>query len=321
MANTHKNAQFAHLFELFETLATRRTRATDAGEPLDKDDTHALSIPPDLQPVFRNLATLVTPRTGSGNATHRGRRNTVAVPSSSEHIDNDSDSESIAKFPLGKQYPFKFRMMLHKLYELEDWGRKVREVLERSQMEYKPLSEKENISERKVAMREYQLEDNETSRVHFPAESGANSPMKRAGRPRSHTIASSGGKGKEPQGARLHPEARDNERAVKKRCVGRKLSISGVDVGDKAVWVYEATVASSEINESRSSFNVEPVPPSVTRYGALQQHGPRKEVMIRRRVNSLMSVGSVIADRAPQVEARSREKRRSTSTVVVVKCC
>lgn len=317
MANTPKNAEFAHLFELFETLATRRTRATDAGESLDTDDTNTLSIPPDLQPVFRNLATLVTPRTGSGNAARRGRRNTVAVPSSSGHIDKDSDSESVAKFPLGKQYPFKFRMMLHKLYELEDWGRKVREILERSQMEYKPLSE--NEEGRKAATKENQSEDNESGSVHFSGEFGANSPMKRTGRPRSHTIASSWGKGKEPQGTRLHTEARDDERAVKKRCVGRKKSMSGVDVGEKAVWVYEATVASSEIHECRSNFIVTPVPPSATRYAALQPDG-RKEAVTRRRVNSLISVGSVIEDRTQQVELRSRKNRRSTS-VAVVKCC
>ncbi|KAE9399191.1 hypothetical protein BT96DRAFT_701942 [Gymnopus androsaceus JB14] len=175
-------------------LATRRRRAADVGELEDMDDTHTLSIPTDLQPVFRNLATLVTPRTTSGSSTRKGRRNTVAVPSSSDDMDTDSDSDSVAKFPLqGKQYPFKFKMMLHKLYELEDWGRKVREVLERSQKEFKPLSEKENIREEgKVATKE----DHDVGRVHFRGEFGINSPTKRTGRPPSYTVASSGSKGK-----------------------------------------------------------------------------------------------------------------------------
>ncbi|KAJ3849614.1 hypothetical protein EV368DRAFT_315, partial [Lentinula lateritia] len=242
-----KNAEFAHLFELFEKLASRRTRATDESPVMD--DTNILSIPLDLQPVFRNLATLVTPRTISASG-RRGRRNTVAVPSGSTDIDPDTDTESVAKFPMGKQYPFKFKMMLHKLYELDDWGKKVREVLERSQKEYKPLAETvSNQPEIRDKEREEENGIGGVEDVHIGIESGVNSPPKRTGRPRGYTVASSGGKWKEAvprsMGLASRVQPRDDERAVKKRCVGRRKSMSGM-IGEFPNWVFNATVASSE---------------------------------------------------------------------------
>ncbi|KAJ4479684.1 hypothetical protein C8J55DRAFT_489328 [Lentinula edodes] len=347
MSTAPKNAEFAHLFELFEKLASRRTRATDVGESLVMDDTHILSIPLDLQPVFRNLATLVTPRTTSASG-RRGRRNTFAVPSGSSDIDADTDTESVAIFPMGKQYPFKFKMMLHKLYELDDWGKKVREVLERSQKEYKPLAETGSHPE---------CGDNGRGEngirgvkaVHIGIEAGVNSPPKRTGRPRGHTIASSGGKWKEviPRSIGLVPrvQPRDDERVVKKRCVGRRKSMSGM-VGDFPNWVFNATVASSEINErvdptvpaavalhsSSHQHDRNKVPPhrrvssaatatpatalpSFHHYGALQQDG-RKRVPPRRRVSSVATPAPAIEGRQ-LVDDQNFKKRRATSIVVV----
>lgn len=316
-----KNAEFAYLFDLFETLATRRARAAVAGDIVEMDDTHTLSIPTDLQPVFRNLATLITPRTTSGTATRRSRRNTVAVPSSSSgdiDTDSDSDSNSVAKFPLGKQYPFKFRMMLHKLYELEDWGRKVKDILERSKKEFKPLSEKENVCVSEDRTKETWMEEGETGRVHFGGDFGVGSP-RRTGRPRSHTMVSSGNKGGKDLrgGAGLMArtvEPRDDERAVKKRCVGRRKSTNGMD--DKAAWVYDSAVASSEINERCSSLDA-PAPVPIVRYGALQQD-VRQRGPSRRRVSSLASVAPAAANRSEGMDTeRKAKKRRSTSMAIV----
>ncbi|KAJ3931197.1 MAG: hypothetical protein NXY57DRAFT_1081395 [Lentinula lateritia] len=344
MSTAPKNAEFAHLFELFEKLASRRTRATDIGESPVMDDTHILSIPLDLQPVFRNLATLVTPRTISASG-RRGRRNTVAVPSGSSDIDADTDTESVAKFPMGKQYPFKFKMMLHKLYELDDWGKKVREVLERSQKEYKPLAETVSHPESGDNARG---EDGGVEGVHLGIESGVKSPRKRTGRPRGHTVtSSSGGTWKETVSRSVGVQPRDDERTVKKRCVGRRKSMNGL-IGDLPNWVFNATVASSEINErvdptgpptvtfysSSHQLDRNKVPPrrrvsstattapatvlpvhSSHRYGALQQDG-RKRVPPRRRVSS-------VATPAPAIEGgqltddKNFKKRRATSIVVV----
>ncbi|KAJ3729990.1 hypothetical protein DFJ43DRAFT_1000579 [Lentinula guzmanii] len=299
MTSTPRNAEFAHLFDLFEKLASRRSRATDVVEHPVMDDTHTFSIPTDLQPVFRNLATLVTPRTTSAG-TRKGRRNTVAVPFGSSDI--DTDCESVAQFPIGKQYPFKFKMMLHKLYELEDWGKKVREVLEMSQEKFKPLADTKNSPKSGVKERE----DNGTAVAEF----GVRPPPKRTGRPRSNTV----GPGKEvaPRalGSMARVEPRDDERAVKKRCVGRRKSMSGM-AGESSTWVFNATVASSEINQRVDI----PAPATVTRYGALQQDG-RRRVPPRRRVSSVASVASVI-DGRQSIDERSFRKRRATSVAVV----
>ncbi|KAJ3862594.1 hypothetical protein EV359DRAFT_44858 [Lentinula novae-zelandiae] len=344
MSTAPKNAEFAHLFELFEKLASRRTRATDIGESPVMDDTHILSIPLDLQPVFRNLATLVTPRTISSSG-RRGRRNTVAVPSGSSDIDADTDTESVAKFPMGKQYPFKFKMMLHKLYELDDWGKKVREVLERSQKEYKPLSETVSHPESGDNARE---EDRGVEGVHLGIESGVKSPRKRTGRPRGHTVtSSSGGTWKEAVSRSVGVQPRDDERAVKKRCVGRRKSMNGL-IGDFPNWVFNATVASSEINErvdptgpptvtfysSSHQLDRNKVPPrrrasstattapatvlpvhSSHRYGALQQDG-RKRVPPRRRVSSVATPAPAI-EGGQLMDDKNFKKRRATSIVVV----
>ncbi len=129
-----KIAEFANLFALFENIATRRSRMAD-----NDDDRQILvdAVPKDLEPIVRNLASLVDTHP---QVQGRSRRNTVVG--------------SEGKFPLGARYPFTFKMMLHKLYELDDWGKKVKDVLERSQNDFKSLSEtpeKPKEKERKVA--------------------------------------------------------------------------------------------------------------------------------------------------------------------------
>ncbi|KAF9077982.1 hypothetical protein BDP27DRAFT_1281868 [Rhodocollybia butyracea] len=312
MSTTLKNAEFARLFDLFDKLASRRScPAADFG---DSDDANTSPVPTQLQPVFRNLVALVTPRTTSGSA-RKGRRNPVAAPSS-EVI--ESDSESIAKFPINKQYPFKFKLMLHKLYELEEWGEKVREVLERSQKEFKPLAEKENTREARKNKDQVEgkggavLEETVRSR----ADIGIQSQVKRKGRPRSHTMASFG-KGKEAthnlgsMGSTARAEPRDDERAVKRRCVGRRKSLSGLSIGKKAVWVFDAAVASSEINERLREGDILAPSPS-DRYGALQIN--RKTVPLRCRVSS-DATSALAESKIQQIEVYN--KRRSLSITVV----
>ncbi|KIK61967.1 hypothetical protein GYMLUDRAFT_42393 [Collybiopsis luxurians FD-317 M1] len=380
---TKTSSDFAHLFELFEKLASRRSRAEEAGEQqqlsgmtmeMNRDtdsDTHTLSIPTDLQPVFRNLATLVTPRTRTSIA-QRGSRNggkTLAFRSSSSasasasassaasviETETETDKESLAKFPMkgGKEYRFKFKMMLHKLYELDEWGKKVKEVLERSQKEFKSLDERENETESRYGSSENHREATTTitmtttrttkirqdrrrrevneglaspSKVYFGGgvEAGITTPpAKRTGRPRSHTVGSPGVKGREPAhrsaGNGVAPalrtvaaSPRDEERAVKKRCVGRRKSISGMNAGEKA-WFYDAAIASSEINERLCTFDT-PVSAPLSRYGALQPDGRRRVPPPRPRVSS---VASAAIEERQQVYENTIKKRRATGVAVV----
>ena len=109
--------------------------------------------------------------------------------------DSDSDDEaSCAKFPLAKRYPFIFRMMLHKLYQLNDWAQKVKDVLERSQVEYKPLAETAVDKGGQEQGSGLGLDGQVTStvedgRVHFKAGTAGGSRKPEANRPRSHSLA------------------------------------------------------------------------------------------------------------------------------------
>jgi hypothetical protein len=51
----------------------------------------------------------------------------------------------VATFPLGRLYLFTFKFMIHKLYELEEWAEKVKEIVEKSQSQFKPLGETEYV--------------------------------------------------------------------------------------------------------------------------------------------------------------------------------
>ncbi|KAL0066090.1 hypothetical protein AAF712_006921 [Marasmius tenuissimus] len=289
-----KTSDFTHLFELFDQLTSRRKSTTT-----NNDDSQPVPVPEDLEPVFRNLVTLVKARTrtqpGPKPAT-RARRKTVSVaPGSSTTNAFDSDSEEVPSseaFPLdGKQYPFTFKMMLHKLYELEDWGRKVQDVLERSQNEYKPLAVQEGDAKKKGAVKGREIRP----RVEFAPET--NIPKKTTvartvGRPRSHTVASMSGKMKEhvsrpglgfavPKSTQAIDKARSEDtRVVKKRCIGRRKSLGG-----KSDWFYDAAVASREVDEGRGF-------PTVGRTSRMNPEaeystGGGRPVIVRRRVISV----------------------------------
>ncbi|KAF5316277.1 hypothetical protein D9619_006572 [Psilocybe cf. subviscida] len=76
------------------------------------------------------------------------------VPQADEDIDTDNDDcgdleaeaeAALAKFPLTAttKYPFTFKLMIYKLYKKEDWVKTIKEMLEKSKNEFKPLAEKE----------------------------------------------------------------------------------------------------------------------------------------------------------------------------------
>ncbi|KAJ6591595.1 hypothetical protein DFH09DRAFT_179114 [Mycena vulgaris] len=303
-----KTAEFAKLFDLFEMLATRRSRRP-ATEP-SPEDTRAIPVPADLEPVFRSLATVVAPPS-------RRRRNTVAALGRTTYPDSDGDSdsdvESVAKFPLGKTYTFTFKMMIHKLYEVEEWAEKVRNVLKKSQIEYKPLAEREQV--KKVE----QAAPVADGRVHFKAEvtvGGKKTIPLAQSRARSHSVA-----GPARGIANIRPPVpvppsstiHDDARAVKKRCIGRRKSVSGslspaTPVGEG--WVYDAAISSAEFRdrvsiETTPTFTAAPRPRP--RYQSLQT-GSRRMGLGPRRIVSAVTINNhgAIVDSAPRISTKRR---------------
>ncbi|KAK7012228.1 hypothetical protein R3P38DRAFT_2790833 [Favolaschia claudopus] len=275
-----KNAEFARLFNLFEMLANRKARMAAAGST-SLDDTYAITIPADLEPVVRSLATVVPPRDIPST---RRRRNTVAALGRPPSLDDDSDSESdesIAKFPLGdKSFMFTFKMMIHKLYQVDEWATKVREVLEKSQIEYKPLAEQELI--RVATTTAPAVERPANGRVHFKAEvsvGGRKSLPLAPSRTRSHSVA-----------APTRPAATNNiraplqtptitiasteTRATKKRCVGRRKSVSG-PLSPAEGWFYDAAVSAAELPERLPADPIRAFPSSTPTTAGRPRPRPR----------------------------------------------
>ena len=165
-------------------------------------------------------------------------------------------------------------MMLHKLYQLDDWAQKVKDVLERSQIEYKPLAETAMVMEvdRKGDQEQGSVlgldgQVTQDGRVHFKAGTAGGSRKPGATRPRSHSLAVTVS-GKARDGASMRsprlsptkpsPPAEGELRAVKKRCVGRRKSVSGPLVTTETgliggTWVYDATISAAEPAERRET--------------------------------------------------------------------
>ncbi|KAJ6493548.1 hypothetical protein C8R47DRAFT_410639 [Mycena vitilis] len=313
--SAEKTAEFAKLFDLFEMLANRRSRRTATGSTLD--DTCAITVPADLEPVFRSLATTVPPRQPLSG---RARRNTVAALGRTtfpDDNDSDSDVESVAKFPLGKTYTFTFKMMIHKLYQADEWAEKVRDVLKKSQIEYKPLAEKEQVKKVEAAASPPVAD----GRVRFKAEVtvGGKKIMPLApSRPRSHSVAGPSrmvANIRAPSAAAATPPPialHDDARAVKKRCIGRRKSVTGPlspasPVGEG--WIYDAAISSAEIRErvtvetTTSTPAIRPRP----RYQSLQT-GTRKIGSAPRRVVS--AITKTVEAAAVESAPRTCTKRR-----------
>jgi hypothetical protein len=191
----------------------------------------------------------------------RPRRNTVAVSGPSDL------GRMQTRFPLReKRYPFTFKLLLHKLYDLEDWAAKVREVLAASQETFRSLSSSELAG---------------TSASASPSGSSS-SPARSCGSPRATfsglvfgstpphiesppppprrrrvlsasrtnakdanttTIAAATARSGTGMGTGT-PKPSQPSRAVKKRIVNRRRSMSGLGVGRLGEWMYDVAVSS-----------------------------------------------------------------------------
>ncbi|KAF8625031.1 hypothetical protein AX17_006945 [Amanita inopinata Kibby_2008] len=281
----NKKAEFARLFDLFERLTNRGSRKSHAPVQITRatvENTRSLAVPADLAPVIRNLATIVTTRKTKQeqNAketaiTGRPRSNTVTVTGltmEEKETTFDDGREAVDKFPVGKRYPFTFKMMLHKLYELEEWARKVKEVVEKSQEEYKSLSEvdweKKRLSVDESRLGRAQTKPRQAGRMRSNSVPGGGLARTRTRCDSSATKeASTADRARRnsrfPLVQTVHESSTGNDdekplrdegsRIVKKRCVGRRkstdrpLGTESSPVG--STWVYNAAVVSTEVGD------------------------------------------------------------------------
>ncbi|KAG5219681.1 hypothetical protein IMY05_C4799000300 [Salix suchowensis] len=183
----------------------------------------------------------------------------------SEILNADDASEaasitSTGKFPSeGKRYPFTFKLMIHKLYALEEWAKKIKDVLDISQKQFRPLAESRNVEKQKGTATPTNGMEGKKEAVD-----GANAHPFRGRPPWSEALtfahvafsvappsptklSSSPTKKQSPQD--------EHVRAIKKRCVGRRKSSSAI--GDVAsshtgAWVYDAAASSLATSDSIS---------------------------------------------------------------------
>ncbi|KAH7885789.1 hypothetical protein F5I97DRAFT_1936761 [Phlebopus sp. FC_14] len=257
MANS-KTAEFARLFELFDRVATRRARGlkgNTSSEAISAEDIAA--VPAEFAPVLKNLSTILSiraqrdadrERRATANTIRRPRRNTVAVAPSGE--DGDSRLQVLEPsteleegmesptFPLGERYPFTFKLMLHKLYDLDEWAEKVKSTVEASKSQFKPLAQRIQSAVREATGKE-------------------RAERRSVTRSRSHSVLAAGPKSKVSAALRERAPgsaASDGTRVLKKRCVGRRKSVSGPMA--TGVWVYDAAISAVEVDGSRPSVEI-----------------------------------------------------------------
>lgn len=164
------------------------------------------------------------------------------------------------RFPLGvKRYPFTFKLLLHKLYDLEDWAAKVQEVLATSQEQFRSLNSTPSSRSGSSGGGSGGISSDGAQRspsspgVTFtsplfgtPPSSPLESPLARRRRAQSisktkaNDNVSRSGPG--PGMAARHPP--QHSRAVKRRIVNRRRSTNGLGIGKLGEWMYDAAVSS-----------------------------------------------------------------------------
>ncbi|EGO20664.1 hypothetical protein SERLADRAFT_477084, partial [Serpula lacrymans var. lacrymans S7.9] len=262
-----KTAEFARLFDLFDRLATRRSRSA-IGDSTNAMEEDISGIPDDFAPVMRNFTALLATRALRDQGRRRKledgekrkpfvrpRRNTLAATPSTvadasiteveEDELEDDDDMTIPAFPLGQRYPFTFKLMLHKLYGLEEWAEKVKGVVEASKAQFLSLAERtEKVGSQK--------EGDNTIRQN----------ARRVTRARSHSVLTSKTKNSplavERMQSQKQKDSQGSFRVLKKRCVGRRKSVNGPMIGGG--WVYDAAIASVELNRPRLGSEIPTAP-------------------------------------------------------------
>lgn len=157
-------------------------------------------------------------------------------------------------------FQFTFRLMIHKLYSIKDFAKMVDDVVRTSQERFRPL-DPELIAGRRHPSLSFSFDnsytfDGDSSRsLHSPTSQTDTSSLVLPSSPSSWTF---------DRDSRLYDSADDADvRAVKKRIVGRKLSVVDSSMDDEtSAWVYDSAVASVESPLSYSFFDVAPFSPA-----------------------------------------------------------
>jgi hypothetical protein len=250
-------AEFASLFDRLVSSRRPRSRRPPTDDDSDHTDSEAddapAPVPQDLVPVVRNLARLLS--------------NTDAPPppppplSPRSHPNDDSAAKSIHlnDTDVGPRYPFTFKLMLHQLYEIEEWAKMVHDVVENSRVQFKPLAEQQHQPHRKEGGPIKR--DPDAAHCNNDADgdvSGMLAKMTIRPRAKSHaatTTTTPNANAKDaamlrPSGALTPNASRRESRALKKRCVGRRRSF-GVSLTEG--WVYDAAISCVENRPSGES--------------------------------------------------------------------
>lgn len=230
-----------------------------------------------LPPVLPNSA---------DHSSTRPRRYTVAGSSSSVQMPTQTQTQTQARpsvlttpvghqtrFPLGvKRYPFTFKLLLHKLYDLEDWAVKVQEVLATSQEQFRSLNSTPSSSGSGSSGSGI-ISDGDGDGVRSPSSpsrGGVTFTSPLFDTPPSPPLESPPARSRRrAQSTVSKTKANDNasrfgpammmatrplppapvlapSRAVKRRIVNRRRSTNGLGIGKLGEWTYDAAVSSVE---------------------------------------------------------------------------
>ncbi|KAI8996446.1 hypothetical protein BD414DRAFT_575779 [Trametes punicea] len=158
-------------------------------------------------------------------------------------------------------FQFTFRLMIHQLYSLRDFAKMADDVVRRSQERFQPLPPGLACPGHRASLSFAFACADESS---DDGESVASAST--LGSASESTLASESSSSSPPSLWRLDKmlaceEAHDEEvRVLKKRCLGRKLSVVGPDADpatktrDGAAWVFDAAIASAEPVASSPSY-------------------------------------------------------------------
>lgn len=238
-------------------------------EPEDGDapetDEAQVSIPETPMTAFAPTFTISPPPRSptlplsADHASTRPRRNTVTGswtqtqtgPSLRTHVGQSVVHQTRFKFPLRvKRYPFTFKLLLHKLYDLEDWAAKVQDVLAASQEQFRSLDSTPADSGSSTS-------GGDGSGARSPSSPGvtftsslfgtASTPLESPPARRQRTQSTSRTKANDianrsSPGMTSRPP--QPSRAVKKRIVNRRRSMIGLGIGKMGEWMYDAAVSS-----------------------------------------------------------------------------
>ena len=245
-----RKAEFARFFD---RLINRASRKDQTSMPPETCKPSAVPVDP-APPTIENLGDTIP----SKNVRQQDMKNATSarpwgstVMGEGSAADGASLGDSTNDFMVGRWYPFTFKMMLHKLYELEEWGKKVKEVLERSRKDFKPLSEvkqeKKITSGGEVPQEQAQLKlkkpefDVRGTAICGGAISCASSNSSLGNVPSERIHNKSIAK----QVILAPPTVDERARIVKKRCVGRdKIFTGNPDMGEykpQSTWVYKGS--------------------------------------------------------------------------------